>query len=507
MPFDKLVERTQPTRDRHTPPLIQTVFTTMDGTDVAPLHTATMRPLPIDEGVAKFDLAVQVQVEQDVVRVFFDYACDLYEPATMAELADSYRALVAAVLAEPDRPLSTVVAVTDAQRERLADALTASPVAVPPGDLGCVPRLVADAAARHPDVTAIVDGAGALTYRELDEWSNHLAHQLLRHGARPDHPVAVSLPPGAPAITAMLAVLKAGAAYLPVDPTAPPARRHHLITHSRVTILITDDPDNTDTPPGVVALAPQLGPDTAAAAPPLVGIHPEQVAYVIHTSGSTGTPKGVMVPHRALTNLVHWHLDTHPTGPGQRHGQVASLGFDAAVWEIWPALVSGATLHVADPADRLDPAALHDWLVRQGVTRTFLPTPVAEAVLRLPTPSTSRLRTIFTGGDALTTRPSAHAPYTLFNIYGPTETTVAVTVGPVAPDGVHRPDLGTPIAGARIHLLGPDLQLVPPGAPGEVCVGGDVVSRGYLNKPGQTAERFLPDPYGPPGSRLYRTGD
>ncbi|MGK5523282.1 condensation domain-containing protein, partial [Micromonospora sp. URMC 107] len=189
IPFDKLVEGTRPTPDRHTPPLIQTVFTTMDGTDAAPLHTATMRPLPIDEGVAKFDLAVQVQVEPDVVRVFFDYACDLYEPATMAELADSYRALVAAVLAEPDRPLSTVVAVTDAQRERLADALTASPVAVPPGDLGCVPRLVADAAARHPDVTAIVDGAGALTYRELDEWSNHLAHQLLRHGARPDHPV------------------------------------------------------------------------------------------------------------------------------------------------------------------------------------------------------------------------------------------------------------------------------------------------------------------------------
>ncbi|MGC5335128.1 AMP-binding protein, partial [Micromonospora sp. DT62] len=181
---------------------MQTVFTTMEGTDPAPLHTATMRPLPIDEGVAKFDLTVQVQVEPDAVRVLFDYACDLYEPATMAELADSYRALVAAVLAEPDRPLSTVVAVTAAQRERLAGALIASPVPVPPGDLGCVPRLVTETARRQPDAVAVVDGTGAITYRELDEWSNHLAHQLLHHGARPDHPVAVSLPPGTPAITA-----------------------------------------------------------------------------------------------------------------------------------------------------------------------------------------------------------------------------------------------------------------------------------------------------------------
>ncbi|MGC4792404.1 AMP-binding protein, partial [Micromonospora sp. DT178] len=275
-----------------------------------------------------------------------------------------------------------------------------------------------------------------------------------------------------------------------------------------VTILITAHPHDTDTPPGVVTLTPHPAPATATSAPPPVDIHPEQVAYVIHTSGSTGTPKGVMVPHRALTNLVHWHLDTHPSSPDQRHGQVASLGFDAAIWEIWPALVSGATLHIADPADRLDPTALHDWLVREDVTRTFLPTPVAEAVLRLPTPSTSHLRTIFTGGDALTTRPSAQAPYTLFNIYGPTETTVAVTVGAVSTDGVHRPDLGVPIAGARIYLLDAELQLVPPGAPGEVCVGGDVVTRGYLNKPGQTAERFLPDPYATtPGSRLYRTGD
>ncbi|MEU7934705.1 non-ribosomal peptide synthetase, partial [Micromonospora echinofusca] len=543
IPFDKLVEHTRPTRDPHTPPLIQTVFTGGNVTGVADgpvsLGTATMRPAAAEPGTAKFDLTVHAEVGTDAVGVYFSYARDLYEPGTMADLADSYRALVAAVLADPDQRLSTVEAVTEEQRRRLATVSTgrrrgsgpggaARPAEAGPavadrtdvgatepegtagrsdGDPGCVPRLVTETARRQPDAVAVVDGAGAVTYRELDEWSNHLAHQLLRHGARPDQPIAVSLPPGTPAITAMLAVLKTGAAYLPIDPTAPPARRHHLITNSAVTILITEHPHDTDTPPGVVTLAPQR-PDSPAPSAPRVDIHPEQLAYVIHTSGSTGTPKGVMVAHHALANLVRWHLDAYPSGPGEHHGQIASLGFDAAVWEIWPALVSGATLHVADPADRLDPAALHDWMHRQGLSVAFVPTPIAEAILRLPTPPTTRLRTLLTGGDALTTRPSARTPYALVNHYGPTEATVVATAGAVRPDGTHRPDLGGPIDGVRVLLLDPDLRLVPPGAPGELCIAGEGLARGYLGRPGQTAERFLPDPHATtPGSRLYRTGD
>ncbi|MEU6078883.1 condensation domain-containing protein, partial [Micromonospora sp. NPDC047074] len=187
IPFDKLVEHTQPTRNRHTPPLIQTVFTGGNVTGIAdeavPLHTATMRPLPAVAGAAKFDLTVHTEVGTDAVEVFFNYARELYEPGTIADLADSYRALVTAVLTEPDRPLSTVETVTDTQRKRLMAAATGRTAVGATLD-GCVPRLVTETALRQPDAVAVVDGAGALTYRQLDEWSNHLAHELLRHGAR-----------------------------------------------------------------------------------------------------------------------------------------------------------------------------------------------------------------------------------------------------------------------------------------------------------------------------------
>ena len=471
IPFDKLVEHARPTRDRHTPPLIQTVFTTMDGTDPAPLHTATMRPLPIDEGVAKFDLTVQVQVEPDVVRVLFDYACDLYEPATMAELADSYRALVAAVLADPDRPLSTVVAVTDAQRERLA-ALVAAPVAVPPGDAGCVPRLVAEAAARHPDVTAVVTGRARSP--TANSTSGPTTSPTNSCDTAPDpttpspsasHPAPPPSPPCSPS----------SRPAPPTSPSTPPHHPHADTTSSPTPPSPSSSPNTPTTPTHPRRRHPRPGPGTGtgAVAPPTMDIHPEQVAYVIHTSGSTGTPKGVMVPHRALTNLVHWHLDTHPTGPGQRHGQVASLGFDAAIWEIWPALVSGATLHVADPADRLDPAALHDWLIREGVTTTFLPTPIAEAVLRLPTPSTSRLHKIFTGGDASPPgRPRRR------------RTPCSTSTGPRRPPSPSPSALWVPTAStgptSDPHRRCPHLPAGrrpanrPARGAGEVCVAGDV---------------------------------
>ncbi|HST64696.1 MAG TPA: amino acid adenylation domain-containing protein, partial [Mycobacteriales bacterium] len=239
---------------------------------------------------------------------------------------------------------------------------------------------------------------------------------------------------------------------------------------------------------------------------------PGDLAYVIYTSGSTGEPKGVEVPHRGLDNLVRWHLAAYGLGPGDACAHLAGTAFDASVWEIWPALSAGATLHLADAATQASPAELVRWLVERRITVTFLPTPLAELAVREPWPAGTALRFLLTGGDTLQAGPPPGLPFELVNHYGPTESSVVATAGAVPPergdDGPRRPPpIGRPIAGLRAYVLDADGRPVPPYVPGELHVGGAGLARGYLGRPELTEQRFRPDPYGAPGERLYRTGD
>jgi acyl-coenzyme A synthetase/AMP-(fatty) acid ligase/acyl carrier protein len=210
-----------------------------------------------------------------------------------------------------------------------------------------------------------------------------------------------------------------------------------------------------------------------------------------------------MVEHASLINLVQWHRDAFALDGSDRCTQIASPGFDAAVWEIWPSLASGASIHVVPESLRADPVGLRDWLVREGITVTFLPTAVAEGVIGLPWPDSGALRHLLTGGDALTRRPPPGLGFTVVNNYGPSETAVVATSGPVAPGGEGLPSIGSPIAGVTVEVVDEHLAAVEPGVEGELMVGGAAVARGYLNRPELTAERFLGD--GP--ARRYRTGD
>lgn len=355
---------------------------------------------------------------------------------------------------------------------------------------------IAAQADRRPDAPAIVAAAGSLTYRELDERANRLAGRLVALGVGPESRVGVQLPRSAEAITAMLAVVKAGGAYLPLDPAQPAARTARILADAAETVVL--DPDFFAREAAAVA--------AAAARDPGVAVDPGNAAYVVHTSGSTGTPKGVLVPHEGLADLVDWHIETYRIGPGEHTAHVAALGFDASVWEIWPTLAAGATLHLPAEEERAQPERLLSWLAAEAITVTFLPTPLAEEVLRLPTPP-SRLRAVLTGGDALTTTPAHGTPYELVNHYGPTEASVVTTAGPVQAGGLGLPSIGQPIRGVRVALLDPDGQPVAEGGQGELCIGGAGLARGYLGSPRLTAERFVPDPLGPPGARLYRSGD
>lgn len=362
-------------------------------------------------------------------------------------------------------------------------------------------------AAEHPGAVAVTDGRHAVTYRELDERAGRLAGYLRSLGIGPDTPVGVCLRRSPDLVVALLGVLRAGGAYLPLDPDYPADRLRHMLADAAPPVLIAGDDMRVPAAPGtlVVRLGDEPDDPPTLPRPPLDA---SCLAYVIYTSGSTGAPKGVMIPHAGLSGLVRWHLNRYRIGPGDRTAQIAATSFDASVWEIWPSLVAGATLHLPDEEDRLRPDRLLAWLSECGITVAFLPTPMAEEVMRLPPPPGIRLRTLLTGGDRLTLRPPPGTSYELVNHYGPTEVSVVTTAATVLPHGNGQPPIGYPIDGMRVHLLNDNLRPVSLGETGELYIGGLGLARGYLGRPGHTAGRFVPDPFADrPGGRLYRTGD
>ena len=381
-----------------------------------------------------------------------------------------------------------------------------------------VHALVEAQAALRPQAIAVVQQDRMLSYDQLNRQANRLAHHLLALGVMPDERVAVCLGRGPERVVGLLAVLKAGAAYVPIDPAYPPQRIAYLLQDSAPRLVLSEAATQTllAGPPQVRIDLPdwQHLPDHD---PRVARLDDTCLAYVIYTSGSTGQPKGVMVEHRTLLNLMHWHCEAFDLHAGSHTASVAGFGFDAMAWELWPALGSGAVVHLPPASlagEQLD-ALLHWWL-RQPLQIGFLPTPVAEHLLRSgqrhPT-----LRTLLTGGDRLR-QFDVDPGFALVNNYGPTEATVVATSAPMRVGG--RLHIGRPIANARAYVLDAQRQPVPVGVVGELYIGGAGVARGYLDRPQLTAERFLADPFVDPvaalespghgaarAARMYRTGD
>lgn len=377
-----------------------------------------------------------------------------------------------------------------------------------------VPQLVSLQAAATPDALAVAAGGHTLTYRELESQSNQLARYLRELGVAPGVRVGLCLERSVAMVVGALGILKAGGAYIPLDPDYPSERLAFALGDSQAPVLVTRRGLAERLPAGsyqVVSLDTD-GPQVArqSSEPVSGGVTNEDLAYVIYTSGSTGQPKGVEIAHGSLLNLVLWHQRAFEVSSTDRATQLASPGFDAAVWELWPYLTSGASVHMPDESTRVAPEALRDWLLAQGITISFIPTPMAERLIALEWPSKTALRTLLTGGDTLHHYPSRKLPFVLVNNYGPTECTVVATSGLVLTDA--RPDLvptiGRPIANIEAYILDENLRPVPPGTPGELCLGGAGLARGYLNRPELTAEKFVTHAFnGDAGTRLYRTGD
>ncbi len=500
VPFEKLVEELASERSLAHAPLIQVMFALQNtpGGSVE-VQDLRLRPVNPETTAAKFDLTLNLSEYDGGLSGTIEHATDLFDATTVDRLIAGFERLLAATAADPDLRVAELPLLSSGERQQV---LTEWNDTGEEGWEGPVTFLVERWCREQPDAPAVVDAAGrTLTWGELGERSGRLAGFLRSLGVGPDSIVAVLMDRSADLLVSQLGVLKAGAAYLSLDPAHPAERIAFMLEETAAQVVLTQESLHRDREE--IARCEPL---------PALAVEPDHLAYVLYTSGSTGRPKGVQIAHRGLLNLVRWDLRAHGTGPGDHRTQVASLGFDASVWEIWSSLASGATLHLPAEEARLDPPRLAAWMAGRGVTVSFLPTPLAEALLAAGGPQIPSLRRLLVGGDRLHRQPEPGCGFTLTDLYGPAEASVVTSAGTVPPRRCREggkaasSTIGRPIDGLRVYLLDRSLQPMPPGVAGELCVGGPALARGYLGDPGRTAERFLPDPWGS-GERLYRTGD
>jgi amino acid adenylation domain-containing protein len=515
LPFDKLVEELRPRRDPSYGPIFQAMFSLQNTpTPDLALPGLTIEPRGINNGTSQTDLILFAGMNRGRLGILqLELNTALFDAATIDRMGVHLTTLLAAAVEDPGRRISDLPLLRAAEQDQLRAWGRAAERDLP---VATLPQLFAEQAARTPGAVAVVDGDRGLTYGELDRRANALAHRLRALGVGPEVRVALCVQRGLEMLIALLGILKAGGAYVPLDPGYPVERLEGMLEGAP--LLLAGAGLAESLPLGTTRRV-LLETRGEAASAPESHLLPEHPAYVIYTSGSTGRPKGVVVTHADVARLFAATEPLFGFGADDVWTLVHSYAFDFSVWEIWGALLHGGRLVVVPSVVARSPRDLHRLLAGERVT-VLNQTPSAfqlliEADREEPRPLA--LRWVIFGGEALDPRSldawfERHGDERprLVNMYGITETTVHVTWRPLGRDEAasSRSRIGRPLADLSLHLLGPHGEEVPAGAPGEIHVGGAGLARGYLHRPGLTAERFVPDPFsGEPGARLYRAGD
>jgi amino acid adenylation domain-containing protein len=511
LPFEKLVEGLQPQRSPSYSPLIQVMFALQDElSDNLNLPGLASAPFQLDTGTAKFDLTFTIVKSSSRLDCCAEYNSDLFEASTARRMLAHYEHLLQSIAADPGQRLSNLSLLGHDERKQLLVEWNYTEMDFPRDK--CVHELVTMQAGATPDAVAVVCGNQSLTYRELDRRANQLANYLRKLGIGPESLVGISMERSLEMMIALLGTLKAGAAYVPLDPSYPAERLQFMLDDSRASILLTRSRDSF---PRIAADGrnvrpiyldtgwPEISRETEDT--PRVEMTPENLAYVIYTSGSTGQPKGVQIPHRAVVNFLCSMQREPGIASTETLISVTSISFDIAALEFFLPLTIGARVLLATREEIFDAAKMKALLRESGATVMQATPSFWQFLVDAGWTGEKRLK-ILCGGEALS-RELAEQLLTrgleVWNLYGPTETTIWSTLTKLAP-GKGPVSIGRPIANTQVYILDFHLQPVPVGVPGELYIGGKGVARGYVNQPELTTEKFISNP---DGSRLYKTGD
>lgn len=520
LPFDRLVKELRPDRTLSRNPLFQVMFV-LQNAPMSPMELPrlSLEPLEVDTGTTKFDLTLSMIELPQGLRAAFEYNADLFEPGTIARMLGCFQTLLEGIVAHPEHRIARLPLLTPSERHQLLTGWNRTTSDYPRDRT--IGELFDEQVARAPQAVAVGFEGRELTYAELDERATVLAARLRASGVRPDVLVGLCLERSLELIVALVAIVKAGGAYVSFDPAYPKDRLAFMLEDTKAPVLITQASLKGRLPAerAEVICLDEAGGALGAGCPSAGGNGDgrgptaDSLAYVSYTSGSTGRPKGVCVPHRGVVRLVK-NADFARMGPAEVFLQFAPIAFDASTLEIWGALLNGGRLVVVPPGP-CSLAELGSLIEKRGVTTLWLTAGLFHQMVEEQLDSLHNVRQLLAGGDVLSVphvvRALEQLPRTqLINGYGPTENTTftcchRITAPPLAGRSV---PIGRPIANTQVYILDGQMQPVPMGVPGELYAGGDGLARGYLNRPELTAEKFVPHPFSPdPGARLYRTGD